>query len=120
MPPVLLENKGLFFTKLRTGLSSNILKTPFGINRGFSISNIVKTVRKALLKDFFPHYMGFDHITRNEIIDKHTTIFARELLAFGNPNAAILLLDGTYIYMYIEKSKKKICFSTKIVQYVVL
>ena len=36
--------------------------------------------------------MGFDHITRNEII------------ASGNPNTAILLLDGTYIY--IEKSKK--------------
>ena len=48
--------------------------------------------------------MGFDHITRNEIIDKHTTIFARELLASGNPNTAILLLDGTYIF--IENSEK--------------
>ena len=55
---------GLFLTKLRTGLSSNILKTLFGINRRSSISKIVKTVREALLKDFVPHYMGFDHITQ--------------------------------------------------------
>ena len=90
---------GLFLTKLRTGLSSIFKKTLCGINRRSSISNIVKTVREALLKDFVPHYMSFDHVTRNEIIDKHTTIFARELLASGNPNTAILLLDGTNIYI---------------------
>ena len=56
------------------------------------------------MKDFVPKYMGFDHITREAVIENHTTVFARELLASGDDNTAILLIDGTYIY--IEKSGK--------------
>ena len=56
------------------------------------------------MKDFVPKYMGFDHMTREAVIENHTTGFAREILASGDDNTAILLIDGTYIY--IEKSGK--------------
>ena len=49
-------------------------------------------------------YIGFEHVSRNDVKNNHTTIFARELLAGGNAECAILILDGTYIY--IEKSSK--------------
>lgn len=93
-----LRNKtrvGILLTKLRTGLSNNILKTLFEIDKSSCISKIVKNVREAMMTQFVPQYMGFDHITRGEVIRIHTTIFARELLASGDSNTAILLLDGT-------------------------
>lgn len=57
-----------------------------------------------MMTQFVPQNMGFDHITRGEVISNHSPIFLRELLASGDSNIAILLLDCTYIY--IEKSSK--------------
>ena len=93
---------GVLLTKLRTGLSSCLLKTMFNVKCNNYICKIVRRAREALMKDFVPKYMGFDHITREAVIENHTTVFARELLASGDDNTAILLIDGTYIYtMYI-------------------
>ncbi|XP_062613816.1 uncharacterized protein LOC134275563 [Saccostrea cucullata] len=95
---------GILLTKLRTGLSSTVLKTIFNIKKSKCVCQIVKRARTVLMDQFVPKYMGLNHITRDEIISKHTTIFARELLASGDDDTAILLVDGTYIY--IEKSAK--------------
>ena len=90
---------GVLLTKLRTGLSSCLLKTMFNVKCNNYICKIVRRAREALMKDFVPKYMGFDHITREAVIENHTTVFARELLASGDDNTAILLIDGTYIYI---------------------
>lgn len=50
---------------------------------------------EALMQYFVPKYIGFDHISRDDVISKHTTTFARELLACGSNNTAIFLIDGT-------------------------
>ena len=55
------------------------------------------------MKDFVPKYMGFDHTTREAVIENHTTVFAKEILASGDDNTAILLIDGTYMYIYMKK-----------------
>ena len=95
---------GILLTKLRTGVSTPILKTMFKFKRSIHICHIISKARKAILKDFVPMSIGFDHVSRNDVKGSHTTIFARELLAGGNADRAILILDGTYIY--IEKSSK--------------
>lgn len=53
---------------------------------------------------FVSKYLGIENISKEDIIENHTTVFARELLASGSDDTAILLLDGTYIY--IQKSSK--------------
>lgn len=53
---------------------------------------------------FVQQYMGFDHIKRGEMIRNHITVFSGEFLVSGDSNTAILLIDGSNIY--IEKSLK--------------
>ena len=48
-----------------------------------------------------PFYLGFSHISREDVINKHTRNLA-QLLFTENKEQVILVLDGTYIY--IQKS----------------
>ena len=93
------QSVGILFTKLRTGLSSSTLKTIFNINTSLGVCKIIRKARKALVAQFVPKFLGFNHISRDSVVNNHTTIFARELLASGNTDTAILILDGTYIYI---------------------
>lgn len=55
------------------------------------------------MRDFVPHNLGFNHITREEVIQNHTRQLARNLMTVDvTSNPAILVLDGTYVY--IQKS----------------
>lgn len=91
----------IFLTKLRTGLSNRILKVLFGVNCRFSIQRAVNSARSALMTDFVPNNIGFDHITRDDVIQQHTRPLAKHLFSPDSHNV-ILVLDGTYIY--IQKS----------------
>jgi hypothetical protein len=93
---------GIYLTKLRSGMSNRLLSTIFNIGMD-AIKRSIWSARKALSKDFTPHHISFEHITRDTIADKHTTDLAKTL--FGGPhNPAILVIDGTYIY--IQKSSQ--------------
>ena len=54
------------------------------------------------MKDFVPLNLGFGHISRQDIMQHHTTILAREIFAQGSFDTVLALMDGTYIY--IQKS----------------
>uniref|UniRef100_K1RG30 Uncharacterized protein n=1 Tax=Magallana gigas TaxID=29159 RepID=K1RG30_MAGGI len=56
------------------------------------------------MSDFVPHNLGFGHISREDVIAKHTRLLAQELFSSGLAKSipALLVLDGTYIY--IQKS----------------
>ncbi|XP_052693754.1 uncharacterized protein LOC128172028 [Crassostrea angulata] len=57
---------------------------------------------KALKSRFVPEFLGFPHIER-EVIESHTRPLAKELFTRTmTENPAILVLDGTYIY--VQKS----------------
>ena len=91
----------LLLVKLRTGNSLNVLSSMFQIKDKSIVSKAIKSAREALMKDFVPNNLGFNHISREDFIAEHTRPFVQELLAEGKP-VAVLVLDGTYIY--IEKS----------------
>lgn len=78
-----------------------MLSTVFGISKS-SIKRAVANVREALNKNFVPRYLGFGHISRAEVIENHTRPLAQTL--FGSDSEAILVLDGTYMYIYLQKS----------------
>lgn len=83
--------------KLRLGISHQVLATLFSFQDKRTVSRVIHSVRKALVEYFVPHFLGFEHIKRKDVIDLHTRPLASELLA-DTPNRAILILDGTYIY----------------------
>lgn len=91
----------LFLVRLRTGMSYRMLSTLFNIGKT-GIRRAIATARKELSINFTPKYLGFQHISRQDIKDNHTRPLAKEL--FGNEieNPVILVADGTYVY--IQKS----------------
>ena len=90
----------ILLVKLHTALPSSILSTLFAIRKR-TINTIIASVCRDFIRSFVPTFLGFNHITRQEIIDKHTTVFAKTLFG-GGQDVAITIADGTYIY--IEKS----------------
>ena len=90
-----------FLTKMRLGLSNKVLALIFQLEDKRSVSRIIYSVRKAMVTDFVPKYLGFHHISRQTVIDHHTTAIARELL-LNTPNQLAIVIDSTYIY--VQKS----------------
>ncbi|XP_033213876.1 uncharacterized protein LOC117170935 [Belonocnema kinseyi] len=90
----------ILLMKLRTGLSHSILATLFLITRR-SVGRAITSARKALMNKFVPFHLGLHHISREDFINLHTRELAQALFADGK-DVAILVADGTYIYM--EKS----------------
>ena len=67
-----------------------------------SVSRIIDSARQAILKSFVPYNLGFGHVKRQDVIDHHTTTIARELMCGGDSNTAIVVVDGTYIYIQVR------------------
>jgi hypothetical protein len=51
------------------------------------------------MQSFVPLYLGFESITREQIIKDHTRPLAKTLLG-GDDDGLILVLDGTCIYIF--------------------
>ncbi|CAF2955097.1 unnamed protein product, partial [Rotaria sp. Silwood2] len=78
--------------KLRLGISHQVLATLFSFKDKRAVSRMFHSVRKALVEHFVPHFLGFEHIKRRDVIDLHTRPLATELLS-DQPDRAILILD---------------------------
>ncbi|CAC5384487.1 unnamed protein product [Mytilus coruscus] len=74
-------------------MSYRMLSTLFNIGKT-GIRRAIATARKELSINFTPKYLGFQHISRQDIKDNHTRPLAKEL--FGNEieNPVILVADG--------------------------
>ncbi|CAF1216048.1 unnamed protein product [Didymodactylos carnosus] len=44
------------------------------------------------------------HISRDNVVEHHTTAFARQLMANGDPDTANLVADETYIYIQVSNN----------------
>lgn len=53
---------------------------------------------------FVAEHLGFGHITREQIIQEHTRPLVKTILGDRVSQPAILVLDGTFIYIYTHKS----------------
>lgn len=88
----------IFLMKLRGGESNRVLSTLFNVSKS-SIQRCISSVRSALAGRFVQENLGFQHITRAEIIQHHTRQLAQTLFETSPGNQAILVMDGTYIYI---------------------
>ena len=86
---------------MKYGMSNKVLSTIFSISRS-SLRCEISSVREALIQTFVPRNLGLQHITREDVIQKHTRPLAQTTFGDERNSQAILVLDGTYIY--IQKS----------------
>jgi hypothetical protein len=93
---------GLFLTKLRLGVSNKVLTTIFQFSNSKAVSRTLTAVRQAMLLNFVPHYLGFDHVSRQDVINKHSSPLAQRLLS-EKPDTVVLVIDGTYLYVQVCK-----------------
>ena len=91
----------IMLCKLRLGLSNTILAILFQLPNKRAISRAIESARTALMQNFVPNNLGFNHVTRRQIIDEHTSTISRELMCGGESDRAILVADGTYIYIQV-------------------
>ena len=90
--------------KLKLCLSDSALASITGVNSKRQISCIISSARVALAQHFVFVYLGLSHITRQDIINKHTSSIVSRLLAEGR-DSCILILDGTYLYIQVSYTK---------------
>ncbi|XP_076072514.1 uncharacterized protein LOC143044399 [Mytilus galloprovincialis] len=91
----------ILLVKLCTGLSNTILGTLFSL-KSYNIRRAVHSARESLIKNFVPSFLGFNHMSHSVFAQSHTTPTAKTLFTGNNEDTAVLILDGTYIY--IQKS----------------
>ncbi|XP_045781574.1 uncharacterized protein LOC123878445, partial [Maniola jurtina] len=92
---------GVYLLKLRSGEPNTRIASQIGVSRK-TIGVLLKTARNCLTQDFVVRHLGFNHISRNDII-AHSLAVPSYL--YSNPlnPVAIVLCDGSYIY--VQKSK---------------
>ncbi|XP_078340851.1 uncharacterized protein LOC111112081 [Crassostrea virginica] len=92
----------ILLMKLRSALSNKMLAVLFSMTK-FQVRRAIVSTRTAMMRDFVPNNLGFKHITREKVIQNHTRQLAKDLLTNDiTSDPAILVLDGTYVY--IQKS----------------
>ncbi|XP_045457339.1 uncharacterized protein LOC123667489 [Melitaea cinxia] len=90
---------GIYLTKIRTGEPDERLATKFQMSRR-TLERKIRLARECLTQDFVPHFLGLDHITREEAVARNLCIPSH--IFGGDQNTVILVLDGTYLY--VQKS----------------
>ena len=91
----------LFLVKMRLGMSNRVLSSLFRLQSKRVVSRIVHQVAEALLKDFVPYHLGFQHIDRETVLQHHQTSISSQLMT-DHDDQVIIVMDGTYLF--IQKS----------------
>ena len=95
--PCFGEALAIFLAKIRLELSNRVLACLYRLTSKRSVSHICHQVQVALMQDFVPNHVGFQHVSREAILAQHQTVVATELLTNG-PDQIVLIADGTYFF----------------------
>ena len=90
---------GCLLVKLRLGLSNSVLAVLLSLPDVRTVSRVLESALLFLIRYFVPRHLGFEHISRRDVIDKHTRPLATRLFTNVGEDKAMLILDGTYIYV---------------------
>ena len=91
---------GMFLCKLRMGISQERIARLFGIEEQQRVSDAISAVIAALVKNFVPLHLGYDHLSREDL-KTHQNDLTSALCNLHDDEVAVII-DGTYIE--IEKS----------------
>ena len=87
----------ILLVKLRTGLPNSILSTLFSLTKS-QIHRSIHSAKNAMMSNYVPHHLGFSHNDHETFVREHNTPLAKTLFT-SNEKSAVLVLDGTYIYI---------------------
>lgn len=93
----------ILLCKLRLGLSNDLLAIIFQLSNRRAVARSIESARKALMNTFIWKNVGFNHVGRDEIIHQHTSSIARKLLCDDDEETAIVVVDGTYLYIQVRR-----------------
>lgn len=93
---------GIFLFKMKCGLSNALIATLFGFSSRRQVARIIQQTRTALVRDFVPLHLGFSHLSRDTIVNDHTTDIAKQFFSDPISDTVILVMDSTYVF--IQKS----------------
>ena len=88
----------VYLTKLRQGISNSMIATIFRSSHRRLVSNIIQQVRHQLKNSFVHKCLGFNHMTRDDVLTYHQTSIASKLLA-SQPDQVGVIIDGTHLYI---------------------
>jgi hypothetical protein len=91
----------IFLVKMRLGLSNTVLASMFHLKNKRTVSRIIHSTARALQEHFVPKHLGFQHIDREIVLQKHQTSIASELMTESD-DQVIIVMDGTYLF--VQKS----------------
>ena len=91
----------IFLTKLRSGCSNEFLNAILEVKDNQSISNCCASVITAFEKDVLPGKFGVNSISREDLVQNHTSKMTKNL--YNIIEELVIICDGTYIYH--QKSK---------------
>ena len=74
----------------------------------FQVRGAIRSATRALNAKFFPDYLGFPHISRNEVIEHHTT-FGKT--AFLQDNDRKSGFTSSWWYLYLCSKEQNVTFS---------
>ena len=77
------EALAIFLVKIRLGLSNRVLACLFRLTSKRSLPHICHQVRVALMQDFVPNHVGFQHVSREIILAQHQRAVTTALLTNG-------------------------------------
>ncbi len=97
------KNKGSIYLDLSLRQLGSLMNKHYR-----EVGNRIAAVRKLLIKSqFVKKHIGVSHLTRDEIINKHTSPFAAEF--YGEKGTrAIVVLDGWYLRNEIKSETSRI------------
>lgn len=62
------------------------------------MSDTIHTALRAISNNFVGKYLGYNHLTRDEVLKDHSSKSFNKLLSLPDDNI-FLILDGTYLYV---------------------
>lgn len=90
---------GMFLMLLRNNMKQELIAYNFSTSQQV-VSQAIDTVSLALTEKFVPHYLGYDHMTREEALEKHSIHLTSDVL--NRPDDRLCLISDC-TYNYIEK-----------------
>ncbi|CAF2752640.1 unnamed protein product [Rotaria sp. Silwood2] len=100
------QSIGCLLVKLRLGVSNQTLATLLCLFDRRIVSRVVDSAHTALMQHFVPRYLGFDYLSRRDLIYNHTRPIAKRLFTQPGEDEAIFILDETYLY--VQKSSNNL------------
>ena len=94
----------ILLCKLRLSLSNKLLAVLFELPNRRAVSRVLESATSVLMSEFVPYNLRFSHISRHEIIDRHTTNIAKQLMCDNDNDTAVIIIDSTYIYIQVKEN----------------